>query len=126
MATQIFDSYNTNGSNLITLTAQTGHGQGYVSAVLLEGVALIVRPPADADGNYRGNFTLDLSPYAPLQNKLLLVTSDATIFMAPPLTSIILTLSGGAAPQSYVMDDAGTGLAVGDVVDSYYASITLI
>ena len=125
MATQINDSYATDGSgNPITIDVQTGYAQNYVSSVTLNGNPVIVNPPADANGNYAGNFRIPLGSNAALSGMLLEVTTEVAINMAPPASSILITLTGGVAARAYTLNDPGAGKNPGDTLQ-YYASIAL-
>jgi hypothetical protein len=117
MPTTIFDTYATNGSAAeITLSVQIGFAQLGSTSVLIDNDQVIV-PPADHNGNYRGNFSIPIGTNASLANSLLQTITNVAILMLPGQSSVILTLTGGTAPQSYVMDNPAAGVAVGDVIN---------
>lgn len=125
MPTTIFDTYATNESATeITLSVQIGFAQLGSTSVLIDTDQIIV-PPADANGNYRGNFSIPIGTNASLGsvNGLLQMTTNVDILMLPGQSSVTLTLTGGAAPQTFVMNNPAAGVAVGDVIN-FSANIT--
>lgn len=124
MPTSIFDTYQTDGSaNQIFLNIQIGFAQLGSTAVSVDGVPIVITPPADAAGNYRNDFTIPLDTNAALAGRVLQIISNVNIIQPPGNSSVAINLSGGTAPQQYLLDS--TGAAVGDVVN-YFASITFL
>jgi hypothetical protein len=125
MGTILHDTYQTDGSgNMISINVQIGFDQQGSTSVSLNGRQVIVRPPADPNGNYANNFIIDLDTNANLSGKLLTIVSNVDILMAPTSSSVTIELDGGAGPHQYSLS-SGAGASVGDVI-TYFASITFI
>ncbi len=125
MSTKLFDSYKTDGSaNVVSLRVKIGNAQLGVSSVTIDGNPLIVTPPADAYGNYRGDFTITLDTNTGINGKTLVINSNIQLVKTPTASSINIELSGGAGPHAYSLTSAA-GAAAGSVVN-YYASISFI
>jgi len=118
MATNLFDSYQTDGSaNQVHLSLSVGFAQLGSTAVTIGTIALIVTPPADANGNYKGDFTIPLGTNAALAGQTLQIETDVDILMAPAESSVQIQLTGGSADQEYDLDNPAAGVSVGDEID---------
>ncbi len=126
MATNLFDSYTTDGSaNQIILTVHVGNGQLGATSVMIGTTPVVFIPPAGADGLYRGNFTIPLGTNTFLVGKTLQLETDVAILMAPTESSVRLLLTGGVADRQYDLNNPAAGVAIGDEID-YTAVINFI
>ena len=125
MSTKLSDTYQTDGSNnQISLSVKIGYAQIGVSSVTIDGNQLSITPPADINGNYRGDFIIPLGTNSTLKGKILVINSNVQLVQVPTASSIGIDLTGGTGPHAYSLQSAA-GAAAGSVVN-YYSSVAFI
>jgi hypothetical protein len=123
--TQLFDQYQTDGSaNPLKLTITIGYAQAGSTGLMIDNVDLIVRPPADVNGNYPGSFSVEVGKNDDLVGKTLQISPAVTKIQPTTDSSVMIELRGGTVDKQYGPLTA-TLNNPGDIAD-YYAEIKFV